>query len=137
MNINPDTRLSMYYGGDSKTMEAATILRKNMTVPELILWQKLRDRTIFKCKFRRQHPVSFFIVDFYCHEYRLVIEVDGDIHDDETVRDYDLGRTAELNKFGLKVLRFTNNEVFENIDTILKKILVHINEGTPFRGQGV
>ena len=137
MNINPDTRLSMYYGADSKTMEAATILRKNMTVPELILWQKLRDRTIFKCKFRRQHPVSFFIVDFYCHEYRLVIEVDGDIHDDETVRDYDLGRTAELNKFGLKVLRFTNNEVFENIDTILKKILVHINEGTPFRGQGV
>ena len=136
MNINPDTRLSMYYGADSKTMEAATILRKNMTVPELILWQKLRDRTIFKCKFRRQHPVSFFIVDFYCHEYRLVIEVDGDIHDDETVRDYDLGRTAELNKFGLKVLRFTNNEVFENIDTILKKILVHINEGTPFRGQG-
>jgi len=98
MNINPDTRLSMYCDADSKTMEAATILRKNMTVPELILWQKLRDRTIFKCKFRRQHPVSFFIVDFYCHEYRLVIEVDGDIHDDETVRDYDLGRTAELNK---------------------------------------
>jgi very-short-patch-repair endonuclease len=136
MKFNSTSRLSMYYGADPKTMEAASILRKNMTVPELILWQKLKDRTIVRCKFRRQHPVGFFIVDFYCHEYKIVIEVDGEIHNDETAREYDLGRTAELNKFGLKVLRFTNNEVFENINLILKKILECVSNDTPFRGLG-
>jgi very-short-patch-repair endonuclease len=137
MKFDSTSRLRMYYGADSKTMEAASILRKNMTVPELILRQKLKDRTIFKCKFRRQHPVSFFIVDFYFHEYKLVVEVDGEIHNDETAREYDLGRTAELNKFGLKVLRFTNSEVLENIDSVLKKIDEYITDDTPFRGQGV
>ena len=137
MKFDSTSRLSMYYGADSKTMNAASILRKNMTVPELILWQKLKDRTIFKCKFRRQHPVSFFIADFYCHEYKLVVEVDGEIHNDETAREYDSGRTADLNKFGLKVLRFTNSEVLENIDSVLKKIYEYVTNDTPFRGQGV
>jgi very-short-patch-repair endonuclease len=67
---------SMFYGADSKTFEAATILRKNMTLPELILWKKLRDKSLFKVKFRRQHPIDIFIVDFYCHKYKLVIEID-------------------------------------------------------------
>ena len=119
----------MFYGANSKTFEAATILRKNMTIPELILWEKLKDRKIFNTKFRRQHPVSFFIVDFYCHEHKLVIEVDGEIH--ETNKDYDSGRTAELNKFGIKVLRFNNDEVFTDINSIIKNILRAIDKDAP------
>jgi very-short-patch-repair endonuclease len=122
-------RQSMFFGANSKTFEAASILRKNMTIPEKVLWEKLKDRKLFNTKFRRQHPVSFFIVDFYCHEHKLVIEVDGEIH--ETNRDYDLGRTAELNKFGIKVLRFTNDEVFTNIDSIIEKILRAIVKEAP------
>lgn len=123
------SRLSMYYGADSQTIRTAIILRKSMTVPEIILWKKLNDRKIFNTKFRKQHPVSFFIVDFYCHEYKLVIEVDGEIHNDS--KEHDENRTAELNKFGLRVLRFTNDEVYCNMDSIIKKILQAIAEETP------
>lgn len=127
----------MYYGADSKTKRAAGILRRNMTLPEIILWKKLKDRNIFKTKFRRQHPINIFIVDFYCHEYKLVIEIDGEIHNNERNKEYDSVRTAELNKFGIKVLRFSNDEVFTNIDSIIKKVIQTISKDSPFRGQGV
>jgi len=121
----------MYYGTDAQTMRTAAILRRDMTLTERILWKKLKDRTIFNAKFRRQHPISFFIVDFYCHEYKMVIEVDGEIHNDDESIEYDKNRTAELNKFGIRVLRFTNEEVFSEMDSIIKKILKAITEYTP------
>ena len=103
-------------------LELAAILRKNMTLAELVLWEKLKNRKEFNTKFRKQHPVHFFIVDFYCHEYKLVIEVDGDIHNNEELIEYDLNRTAELNKFGITVIRFTNHQVLNNMDNVLKTI---------------
>ena len=112
----------MFYGADSETFRAAAILRKNMTVAELVLWKKLKDTSVFNTKFRRQHPVGIFIVDFYCHEYKLVIEIDGEIHMDETQNEYDLGRTAELEKYGFRVIRFTNNQILFNIDSVINKI---------------
>jgi very-short-patch-repair endonuclease len=102
-----------------------------MTLAEKILWKKLKDRKIFNVKFRKQHPVWIFIVDFYCHEYKLVIEIDGDIHEDIEVVDYDLGRTAELNKFGLKVIRFTNDQILFNMDFVMSEIHKTITEFTP------
>jgi very-short-patch-repair endonuclease len=72
------------------TLRAAHLLRRSMTKAEAVLWKKLKDRNVFNTKFRRQHPISIFIVDFYCHEYKLVIEVDGDIHNDENECQYDL-----------------------------------------------
>jgi very-short-patch-repair endonuclease len=102
-----------------------------MTKAEAVLWKKLRDRKIFNTKFRRQHPVYIFIVDFYCHEYKLVIEVDGDIHSDEAARQYDLGRKAVLNRFGLKVLRFTNNQILYSLDSVIETIHEEITEQTP------
>jgi very-short-patch-repair endonuclease len=119
----------MYYGADSNTIRAAAILRRSMTLPELILWKKLKDKKIFNTKFRKQHAISLFIVDFYCHEYKLVIEVDGEIHNE--TEEYDKNRTAELNKFGIRVLRFTNDEVFCDMESILKKILHTITDYTP------
>ena len=121
----------MFYGADSKTLRAAGILRRNMTLAELILWKKLRDRKIFNTRFRRQHPIYFFIVDFYCHEFKLVIEVDGDIHNDEISSEYDMGRTAELNKFGIRVIRFTNDQIIYNLDWVITRTHEVITELAP------
>jgi very-short-patch-repair endonuclease len=121
----------MFYGADSETFEAASILSRNMTLAELILWKKLKDRKLFKLKFRRQHPIDIFIVDFYCHAYKLAIEVDGEIHYENEAKEYDLGRTAELEKFGIKVLRFTNDDIIYNIDVVINLILKKISELTP------
>ena len=125
------SRISMYYGADSNTLRAAHLLRRSMTKAEAVLWKKLRDRNVFNTKFRRQHPISIFIVDFYCHEYKLVIEVDGDIHNDEIACQYDLGRTEVLNKFGLKLIRFTNNQILYNLNSVIKKTQREIAERTP------
>jgi very-short-patch-repair endonuclease len=122
---------SMFYGADSKTFEAATILRKNMTLPELILWKKLRDKSLFKVKFRRQHPIDIFIVDFYCHKYKLVIEIDGEVHHMVDSIEYDTNRTAELKKFGITIIRFSNDEVVYNIDTVVNRIQKIITESAP------
>ena len=121
----------MYYGADSETLRAAHILRRSMTKAEAVLWKKLRDRNVFSIKFRRQHPVYNFIVDFYSHEYKLVIEVDGEIHNDEIASRYDLGRTEVLNNFGLKVIRFTNNQILCSLDSVIEKIQREIPKRTP------
>ena len=123
MNNRFDRR-SMFYGAKSETFETARILRKNTTLAEKILWKKLRDRNIFKIKFRRQHPVNVFIVDFYCHELKIAIEVDGEIHYDKTRSEYDCGRTAELEKLGITLLRFTNQEVIFNMKSVISTILL-------------
>jgi len=122
---------NMFYGADAGTLRAAGILIKNMTVAELILWKKLKDKKIFKSKFRRQHPVGIFIVDFYCHEYKLVIEIDGEVHNHEKSNEYDLGRTAELNKFGIRVIRFTNDQVIYKLDQVITRILEILTELSP------
>ena len=125
------SRITMYYGADSETLRAAHILRRSMTKAEAVLWKKLRDRNVFSIKFRRQHPVYNFIVDFYSHEYKLVIEVDGEIHNDEIASRYDLGRTEVLNNFGLKVIRFTNNQILYSLDSVIEKIQREIATRTP------
>jgi len=122
---------NMFYGADSGTLRAAAILRKNMTLSERILWKKLRNKKIFKTKFRRQHPVDIFIVDFYCHEYKLVIEIDGEVHNNDESREYDLNRTAELEKFGIRVIRFTNDQVLYKLEWVTFRIFEVISELTP------
>ena len=121
----------MFYGADAGTLRAAGILRRNMTKAELVLWDKLKDKKIFKTKFRRQHPVDIFIVDFYCHEYKLVIEIDGEIHNDDENKEYDVGREADIKKFGLIVLRFTNDQVIYKLDEVILRIHGVLTELTP------
>jgi very-short-patch-repair endonuclease len=122
---------NMFYGANATTLRAAGLLRKNMTIPELILWKKLKDKNIFSPKFRRQHPIDIFIVDFYCHEYKLVIETDGEVHNTEEAYQYDLARTAVLNELGIKVIRFTNDQVISKRENVVSEILRVIAELTP------
>ena len=121
----------MFYGASISTLRAASILRKNTTLPEKILWKKLRDRRLFKVKFRRQHPVDIFIVDFYCHEIKLVIEIDGEIHETVEAKEYDSSRQACLEQLGLTVIRFSNHEVKFNLETVIKSIMEKVTELTP------
>jgi very-short-patch-repair endonuclease len=121
----------MFYGANSTTLRTAAMLRKNMTLSEILLWKKLKDRKIFNTKFRKQHPIGMFIVDFYCHEYKLVIEVDGEVHNNKESNEYDSNKTAELNRFGLKVIRFTNDEVIYNINSVITTIQRAIDKLSP------
>ena len=110
----------MYYGAKPTTLEAARILRENMTYHEKLLWEKLKLKQVCGVRFRRQHPIDFFIADFYCHEARLVVEIDGEIHDYR--KDYDDGGSAEMERYYIKVIRFPNSEVENNIDNVVRVI---------------
>jgi very-short-patch-repair endonuclease len=118
---------NMFYGAKGDIFEVASILRKNMTLAELVLWKKLKDRNLFKAKFRRQHPINIFIVDFYCHECKLAIEIDGEIHKNIDIKNYDTRRVSELEKYGIRILRFTNNQVLFNIEAVITNILNELN----------
>jgi very-short-patch-repair endonuclease len=111
---------SMYFGAKPETFEAAKILRKNMTYHEKLLWERLKLKQICGVRFRRQHPVDFFIADFYCHEARLVVELDGEVH--KTQREYDDGRSAEMERYFIKVIRFINSEIEKDIENVVKSI---------------
>ncbi len=122
---------NMFYAASRNTFEMAHALRKNMTDAERILWKRLKDKSIFKVKFRRQHPVDIFVMDFYCHELKLAIEVDGEILLSQEAVEHDEGRTYELEKFGKKILRLTNKQILENLDDVQVSILNIINDITP------
>ncbi len=94
-----------------------------MTEAEKILWEKLRKKQL-GVRFKAQHPIERFIVDFYCHQSKLVVELDGEIH--KFQKEYDLGREAELEKYGIKIIRFTNDDVISNIDRVVAKIKMNL-----------
>lgn len=116
-------QLPFHEDASPKTFENARFLKKVVTDTEIILWEHLRGRRFKGFKFRRQHPIASYIVDFYCHEYKLVVEVDGEIHKLNDNPEYDKGRTNELESLGLKIIRFTNEEVEKNISGVLNIIL--------------
>ncbi len=100
--------------------DRARALRANLTDAERALWQKIRGKQL-GAKFRRQAPVGPYIADFLSHEARLVIEVDGGQHG--ATEEYDVSRTAYIEEQGFKVLRFWNNEVLENMDGVLIRVM--------------
>jgi very-short-patch-repair endonuclease len=118
---NPNERV-MFYGAKHDIFKLARENRKSPTEAERILWEKLRKFRSKGTIFRRQHPIDKFIVDFYCHRSKLVIEADGDIHKVGEIMDRDEGRTAELENLGLKVIRFTNDEIVHDIEKVIKII---------------
>jgi len=123
------TDFDMFYGASPKIFEQAKILRNNMTKAEKLLWERLNRKQLRGFKFRRQHPIADFITDFYCHAKKLVIELDGEIHNTSEQKEYDQERTNQLEEFGIKVIRFSNEEILNDIDKvfeIIKRYLVNL-----------
>ncbi|WP_030008200.1 endonuclease domain-containing protein [Picosynechococcus sp. NKBG042902] len=99
---------------------AARRLRVNLTPAEAKLWEALRGKKLDGFKFRCQHPVEQFILDFYCPSCKLVVEIDGEIHRDR--QEYDQARTEKLEILGYRVIRFSNDEVMNHLDDVLERI---------------
>ena len=109
--------------------ERAEEMRKNPTEAEKVLWEALRGNGL-GVKFRQQHIIEDFIVDFFCNEYKVTVEVDGGYHKEADQMKSDEERTARLNELGYTELRFTNEEVLCDLDNVLKKIKTFCS-GTP------
>ena len=101
-------------------------MRSDPTPAEKAIWGRLRDRRFNGLKFRRQHPVDRFIVDFICPEKSLVLEIDGPIHLSTQAEDRE--REKILASYGLRVLRFSNEDVLEGLDGVLEKIDMRLKE---------
>lgn len=108
------------HGADLNIKSRAKFLRNNMTSQEKLLWSRLRKRQLNGKYFRRQHPFGIYILDFYCFESNLVIEIDGEIHLNR--KEYDKERTDFLESTGLKVLRFKNKDIENRINWIISVI---------------
>eukprot|EP01012_Entosiphon_sulcatum_P036337 TRINITY_DN46310_c0_g1_i1.p1 TRINITY_DN46310_c0_g1~~TRINITY_DN46310_c0_g1_i1.p1 ORF type:complete len:126 (+),score=10.51 TRINITY_DN46310_c0_g1_i1:95-472(+) len=117
---------NLFHGANSKLFEFSKALRRKQTDAEEMMWQCLRNRKLLNFKFRRQHPIHQYIADFYCHEAKLIIEIDGGIHNNPENQEYDQNRTIELMKIGITVIRFTNEDVNNNLDEVIKVIKNHL-----------
>ena len=117
----------MHYDASNKIFEFAKALRKNMTEAEKIVWGRVCKNQL-GVRIRRQHPIDNYIADYYCHELKLKIEVDGGIHLSEKNKQYDKNREMGLNEHGIEIIRFTNEEVSNQIDVVIEKISLKINE---------
>ena len=113
---------------NSKLKEFARLLRNNSTKSEIKLWQAIKGKQLKGYDFHRQKPLLEFIADFYCHELALVIEVDGFTHEFEETNRKDKYKQKELEKAGLTVLRFTDEEVFSELDKVILEIENYINK---------
>lgn len=117
------TKVDKSFGASQIVKNYAKELRRNQTPAEALLWEMLRGRNLNGLKFRRQHPLKNYIADFYCHELRLVIELDGKIHELQHIREKDLKREEAMKALGVSVIRFNNDVVFSNPDKIAKKVM--------------
>lgn len=116
------TNYEYHFGAPPETFKRAKQLRRIMTPAEKKLWRYLRNRKFYGLKFRRQHPIRYYIADFYCHEIRLVIELDGGIHNRSEVKERDENRQAEIERFELHVLRFKNEQVMEDVVAVMEEM---------------
>lgn len=112
----------MFFNAHGRVFSNARELRKNPTKTEEVLWSRLRNNQL-GVRFRRQHPVFKYVVDFYCHSHKLAVEVDGTIHNVNSIKENDLVRSEDLKSCGLKVLRFTNSQVTNDIENVIASIL--------------
>ena len=112
---------SMFYGASNLLFEKAKMLRNTLTESEILLWNHIKGKQL-GFRFRRQHPIAYYIADFYCHEAKLVIELDGSIHNQPDILQNDIERQKYLEGLGLTVLRYTNKELYNNSNKVLEEI---------------
>ena len=111
-----------FYGAPPEIFRISKELRNNTTEAEKELWKHLKSKQIKGYHFRRQHPIHRFIADFFCYKCKLVIELDVRIHIEITVKERDIEREKIIKEFGIKVIRFSNEEIFNEIDKVLYQI---------------
>ena len=97
-------------------------LRKDMTDAEKVLWSKIRGKQLKECQFYRQKPIGNFIVDFYCQKANIVIELDGGQHYNAEGKTKDTQRDTYMEDMGLRVLRFSDRDIFKNLESVIEKI---------------
>jgi very-short-patch-repair endonuclease len=119
--VKPNTAPPRKFRGTTRALvESARLLRRDLTPAERVLWAALQGRQLAGLRFRSQHAIGPFVADFFCPAARLILEVDGPIHDQQT--EQDAYRTDYLSFLGYRVLRFRNEEVMHNLPTILARI---------------
>ena len=117
----------MFEGASHIIFANAKHLRKNMTEAVKALWFRLKAG-INGLKFRRQHPIGIYIADFYCHQVKLIVEVDGTIHQENNIKETDEARQKELETWGYIIIRFTNEQVMKAIENVIKIIAEKISQ---------
>lgn len=117
----------LFFDSSKEIVEIARELRQHQTKAEKVLWQQLRNRKLNGYKFRRQHYIERYVVDFYCAEKMLSVELDGKIHLDPEQALRDKERSLRLKEIGIKELRFTNEEIFDDIKNVLLKIKTELD----------
>lgn len=115
----------MHLGATGRIFEHAQSLRGTETMAERLLWGRLSKNQL-GVKFRRQHPVLNYVADFYCHSAKLIIELDGSVHETPQQQFHDQVRTEALSAHGIKIIRFRNEDVISSIDQVLEKIRIHL-----------
>ena len=115
----------MFYGSSPIIFANAKKLRNEPTSSEIIFWNLLKQN-FPNYRFKRQHPISDYIADFYCHKLKLVLEIDGNMHDTKEAKENDLIRDEFMHSLNLKMLRFTNDEVCKNGELAMDKLKVEI-----------
>ena len=103
----------------TETTRRARRLRRQLTLPEGLMWRALRGRGLADLRFRRQHPIGPYILDFYCHELKLAVEVDGQVHEHPDRLAHDRRRTDWLNQQGIRVIRIAARDVLDDLDAAL------------------
>jgi len=103
------------------------VLRNNMPLAEQLIWHKLKNKQLVGYKFRRQYSINNFVVDFYCPKTKLAIEIDGESHFDSIKsKIIDMDRQKSIESVGIKIIRFTNNDIYNNIDGVLQEIIKNL-----------
>ena len=118
----------MNFSNQPHNKEYRQLLRHDMTPSERMLWKHLSRRQLDGWRFRRQHGYGPYIMDFYCPVLKLCIEVDGEIHQTDYVQEKDEDRTEFLESNGIKVIRFTNDEIKNDLPDVLERIRRYIND---------
>jgi very-short-patch-repair endonuclease len=126
-------KVSMHHGAKPSTFGNAKYLRYvAATKQETILWDRLKNKQVLNQKFRRQHPLASYVLDFYCDYCKISIEIDGDHHDEKAQKEYDANRSEYLNSVGIFELRFNNKNIDNDLEWVMeeikKLILSRINE---------
>lgn len=127
----PAYDIGMWKGAPAQNFKRAKALRANMTPAELKLWEYLKGNSFYGLKFRRQHPIQNYIADFYCHKLELIIEVDGGYHENERQKEKDREREKVLKFQDIRIIRFTNEQVLNDIETVIEQLKTIIGSNFP------